>query len=139
LAVGIGPGHIGAAVERKDLTSPRRGGRLTRLACVGGRSFLAETADKQGTPVQDRDGPAAVTEGFDKGKLIRAIVAGRSKRMPCRDEKASFPDLGSQKTYQRVVGGFSARDGGHAVESARKDAANRLLVIVTRLWRGPLR
>lgn len=39
---------------------------------------MLETADKQGTPVRIRDGPAAVTECFryvTEGKLIRAIVA----------------------------------------------------------------
>ena len=56
------------------LTSRATVATLTRLACVGGRWFPLETADKQGTPVKNRDGPAAVTECFVEGKLIRAIV-----------------------------------------------------------------
>ncbi len=51
--------------------------------------FSLKGPTKQGTPVQDRDGPAAVTEGFRK--LIRAIVDPGAKG-PGHDEKASFPN-----------------------------------------------
>ena len=66
---------------------------------------LLKRPTKQGTPVQDRDGPAAVTECV-LGKLIRAIVGRTCPAWSERrdNEKASFSELGSQKTYQRVFG-----------------------------------
>ena len=42
--------------------------------CVGGRIASAGSADKQGTPVQNRDGPAAVTERKKDGPIYLAIV-----------------------------------------------------------------
>jgi hypothetical protein len=44
------------------LTISWRSATFTTCACVGGRGFIAEASTKQGTPVQFRDGPAAVTE-----------------------------------------------------------------------------
>jgi hypothetical protein len=61
-------------------------------------------SDKQGTPVQIRDGPAAVTEcHFRETDSSHCRTSARSaKSEPPNDEKASFSKLGSQKTYQRV-------------------------------------
>jgi hypothetical protein len=37
---------------------------MLALACFGGRLEASFPADEQGTPVKDRDGPAAVTEQY---------------------------------------------------------------------------
>jgi len=62
---------------------------------------------KQGTPVQFRDGPAAVTESQDTESSsaeptnLNAIVAADRKAPEATRRRVA--QLGSQKTYQRVA------------------------------------
>ena len=84
---------------RSLLTVLPRSARLDplRRALVVGSSV--GRADEQGTPVQIRGGPAAVTEEVGRPILFGHCRAQVTARRPGQ------PELGSQKTYQRVTCG----------------------------------
>ena len=87
-------------------------------------AFSVEEADEQGTPVQIRGGPAAVTEG----SVIRQVDSlpphdGRPDlnghcRACVTARRLGRPELGSQKTYQRVTcGPRRGREAANKVDS----------------------
>ena len=62
------------------LTRSQTADRLTRLACVGGRCFALKRRQNKGTPVQLRDGPAAVSECVRTADSSPLLPGKRSNR-----------------------------------------------------------
>lgn len=63
---------------------------------------IAFSADKQGTPVQTRDGPAAVTRQLTHVAFCLPLLLKALKKVFNGEKALGDMRLGSQKTYQRV-------------------------------------